>query len=75
MFEQAELQPPPNGPYWSALNRPGNRANYSKPGLLGHLAFGHLGPNSHFGHFGQPFPNQGGHADEKALLGVLLKST
>ena len=39
------------------------------------VIFGHFGQNSHLGHFGQPFPRQGGHADKKAPLGVLLKST
>ena len=35
--------------------------------------FGHFDPNSHFGRFGQPFPSQGGHAEKKAPLGVLLR--
>ena len=39
-----------------------------KPGLLGH--FGHFGQNSHFGYFGQPFPSQGGHADESPNWGL-----
>ena len=31
--------------------------------------FGHyFGQNFHFGHFGQPFPNQGGHAEKKCHL-------
>ena len=75
MFEQAELhgtQMCPNGP----PNAKGTAyiaaeiAIYRKPGLLGH--FGHFPPN---GHFGQPFPNQGGHAGKKVPLGVLLAST
>ena len=31
-----------------------------------------FGQNSAFGHFGQPFPSQGGHADEKPHLGSCL---
>jgi hypothetical protein len=27
--------------------------------------FGDFGKNCHFGHFGQPFPNQGGRAEKK----------
>ena len=34
--------------------------------------FSPLGQNSHFGHFGQPFPSQGGHADKKSHLGSCL---
>ena len=41
-------------------------ANSRTPGLLGHL--GHFGQNFHFGRFGQPFPNQGGHAEKKFHL-------
>ena len=26
-----------------------------------------FGPDIHFGHFGQPFPSQGGHADKNSL--------
>ena len=29
----------------------------------------HFGQNSHLGHFGQPFPSQGGHAEKKSHLG------
>ena len=36
----------------------------------GHL--GHFGPNPHLGHFCQPFPSQGGHADKKPHLGSCL---
>ena len=31
-----------------------------------------FGQNSHFGHFGQPFPSQGGHADKASHLGSCL---
>ena len=38
---------------------------------MGH--FSHFGRNCHLGHFGQPFPSQGGgHADKKSHLGSCL---
>ena len=62
MFEQAELQGTqvaPNGPpnAKGAAQIAPEIANSRKPGLLDH--FGHFCQNCHFGHFGQPFPNQG----------------
>ena len=75
MFEQTELpgtQMAPNGPpnaQQERLNSPRNR-QFSKIRPFG--SFWPFGQNFHFGHFGQPFPNQGGHAEKKFYSGSCL---
>ena len=73
MFEQrTELQGTPMGPK-SPPNAKGTANIAPEIAVLGNPAFLVIffviwGKTGHFGHFGQPFPNQGGSPEKKSRL-------
>ena len=75
MFEQAELQGIQMGPNGPPNAKKRLRSPQKSPVIENQAFWVILAifcQNSHFGHFGQPFPSQGGHADKKSQLGSCL---
>ena len=76
MFEQAELQGTQMGPNGSPNAQKERLKSPQKSLIIENQAFwaivAILARNCHLGHFGQPFPSQGGHADKKSHLGSCL---
>ena len=78
-FRPCLSKPSYRAPKWALMVRLMQKERLKSPQkslIIENQAFGvilgHFGQNCHLGHFGQPFPSQGGHADKKSHLGSCL---